>query len=113
MITIVPGKWPKRGSKYKNQETVVNNIKFDSKREAARYRILRLLEIAEKILDLRTQQRFEIKVNNQLIGHYVADFTYWEDGSLVVEDAKGVRTDMYRWKKKLMKAVHGIEIKET
>lgn len=31
----------------------------------------------------------------------------------VVEDVKGVRTLAYKFKKKLMKAVHGIEIREV
>jgi hypothetical protein len=43
----------------------------------------------------------------------VADFTYMEDGKLVVEDCKGFKTDVYKIKKKLMLWVHGIRIKET
>ena len=54
-------------------------------------------------------------VNDQKICKYVADFRYNkvdEYGSLeeVVEDAKGVETAEFKLKKKLMKAVHGIEI---
>ena len=44
---------------------------------------------------------------------YVADFTYYRRGQLVVEDAKGVRTDAYKIKRKLMLYVHGIRIFET
>lgn len=44
---------------------------------------------------------------------YVADFVYKEDGKEVVEDAKGVRTDDYIIKRKLMLWIHGIRIKET
>jgi hypothetical protein len=36
-----------------------------------------------------------------------------ENGKLVVEDVKGVKTEVYKIKKKLMLWVHGIRIKET
>ena len=44
---------------------------------------------------------------------YVADFTYHENGDLVVEDAKGVKTEAYRIKKKLMLKEYGIKIREV
>ena len=78
---------------------------------------LKLLEKAGKINTLSLQPRFKIKVQDQLICTYVGDFYYWKrDGELygkwVLEDVKGVKTDVYRIKKKLMKACFGIEIKE-
>jgi hypothetical protein len=36
-----------------------------------------------------------------------------ENGVTVVEDVKGVKTPIYRLKKKLVKATHGIEITEV
>jgi len=48
------------------------------------------------------------------IGSYRADFTYVnEDGQPIVEDVKGFRTPVYRLKKKLMRALYGIEILES
>ena len=45
---------------------------------------------------------------------YIADFVYYDrDGNLVVEDAKGFRTDLFRLKKKMMMYFKGIEIKEV
>lgn len=45
---------------------------------------------------------------------YVADFVYTtRDGKLVVEDAKGFRTEAYKIKKKLMLWRYGIDIKEV
>jgi hypothetical protein len=41
----------------------------------------------------------------------VADFTYIQDEKYIVEDYKGVETAVFRLKKKLMLAVHGIDIK--
>lgn len=45
--------------------------------------------------------------------YYIADFVYTDkDGKTVVEDTKGMRTDVYRIKRKLMLHVHGIRISE-
>jgi len=47
---------------------------------------------------------------------YKADFTYFDDtkgGAFVVEDTKGFRTEGYKLKRHMMKAVHGIEVLET
>ena len=44
---------------------------------------------------------------------YTADFVYKENGETVVEDAKGVRTDKYIIKRKLMLWVHGIRVREV
>ena len=89
---------------------------FDSKWEAERYGQLVMLQRANQIRDLVTQVKFDIKINNEKICTYIADFTYYEknkDGveEFIVEDAKGLETAVFRLKKKLMKAVNNIEIK--
>lgn len=58
------------------------------------------------------QRSFPLVVNGILITRYRADFTFIRDGALVVEDVKGFRTDKYKLKKLLMKAVYGIDIVE-
>jgi hypothetical protein len=101
-------------SKYRNVKTTVDGITFASKREANRYAELKLMEAAGEIELLGTQVRFEIVVNGEKIGAYVADFSYWDkDGNNVVEDAKGVRTPVYKLKKKLVKALYGVDIQEV
>ena len=102
-----------RKSKYGNIKTIVDGITFDSKKEAQRYRELCLLQRGRIITDLELQVRFNIIVNGIKVCAYVSDFVYKENGAEVVEDVKGKRTAMYQLKKKLMLAVHGIEIKET
>lgn len=101
--------------KYRNVKTVVDGITFDSKREAKRYGELMLLLRAGLIRDLTLQKRYSLLVNGELICAYVADFDYYDAkaGRWVTEDAKGVRTPEYLIKKKLMKAVHGITIREV
>lgn len=101
------------GNKYGAVKTIVDDIVFASKKEAARYCVLRLLERQGVIKDLRLQVPFEFRHNDILICKYQADFTYKEDGREIVEDAKGKATREYRIKKKLMRAFFAIEILET
>jgi hypothetical protein len=103
----------KKVSKYHNRRVVVDGIAFDSQREADRWGELKLMQEAGLIQDLRRQVRFPIVVNEQKICVYVADFVYERDGKTIVEDAKGYRTRVYQLKRALMKACHGLEIRET
>ena len=103
-------------SKYRNVKTTVDGIDFSSKKEAARYRQLMLLQRAGKISQLELQPRFDFVVNGMRLGFYRADFRYIEDGVDVIEDVKSKITAInptYRLKKKLMKALHNIDILET
>jgi len=101
-------------SKYQNKPVELNGIRFASQREAARYSELRLLERAKDISLLRLQVRHPLRVNGRLICTYVSDFEYYGNGTgLIVEDAKGVKTPVYKLKKKLMKAICGIDIQEV
>lgn len=116
--------WP--ALKYGNQPVVtIDGERFDSKAEARRCGELLLLQRAGAIRELRRQVRFLLipsqrdsagKVVREV--SYVADFVYEEPAAadvwrLVVEDVKGVRTEAYRLKRKLMLQVHGIDIRET
>lgn len=94
----------------------------DSKREHLRGRHLELLQRQGYISELRAQvkyllipaQRDEDGKVIERACHYVADYQYRDqNGELVVEDVKGVRTDAYIIKRKLMLDRHGIRIKEV
>jgi hypothetical protein len=102
-------------SKYYNKRTEVHGTSFDSKKEAARYQELLLLERAHKIVDLELQPRFDLVVNDCKIGFYKADFRYTDikTGSSVIEDVKGMKTPVYNLKRKLVKALYGIDIVEV
>ena len=123
-------------SKYGNRKTVVDGITFDSKKEANRFRELQLLERAGKITALQRQVKYVLiptqrEFTNEIYkkgahqGHfkpgkvlekecsYIADFAYIQDGAYVVEDTKGVRTEAYKIKRKLMLERYGIQIKEV
>jgi len=103
-------------SKYRAIKTTIDGITFDSKKEAIRYQELKLLERCNKITDLKRQVPFVLipKNTNGSAVKYIADFTYKrKSGIEVVEDVKGVKTPVYRLKKRLMKEVHGIDIYES
>lgn len=113
---------PERRAKYRNTKVEVDGQKFDSKKEAARWQKLQLLEAAGHIQDLRRQVAFELAPAVVLDGRkkpalrYFADLVYMEDGLLVVEDVKSEITrknPVHRIKKHLMATVHKIFIKET
>lgn len=102
-------------SKYNNRRVTVEGHAFDSLAEARRYQELCLLHVAGEITGLVIHPRFPLVVNGVPIATYEADFGYTETatGRAVVEDVKGVRTDVYRIKCKLMRACYGIEVKEV
>lgn len=115
-----------RRSKYGNRKTEVDGFVFDSKREANRYSELKLREKAGEIFDLELQPKFECIVHGEKICTYIADFRYKEYPSLesnspvrkstyrtVVEDSKGVKTDVYRLKKKLVHALFAVDVVEV
>lgn len=102
--------------KYGNIPTNVDGKSFQSKLEAGRYCELTLLQKAGKISDLRTQVLYRLDVGGVHICNYYADFVYTDErGNEVVEDTKSPATvtDVFKLKKRLMKAVHGIEVIEV
>ena len=100
-------------NKYRAIKTTIDGIKFDSMKEGARYRQIKLLEKAGKITDLELQPKYDLIVNGKKVGLYKADFRYIEEGKLVVEDVKGMKTAIYNLKKKMIKAIYDIDIFET
>jgi hypothetical protein len=100
-------------TKYGAIRTEVDGITFASKAEARRYDELKLMLKAGAISRLDIQPRFPLTVNGVTVGAYVGDFAYMDNGKLVVEDVKGVKTPVYRLKAKLVRALYGIEIVEV
>ncbi len=102
-------------TKYNAQKVSVDGIKFDSRKEAARYEVLKGLEQSGKIGQLELQPRFEVQEGYRYKGkairkvEYVADFKYldMERGVWVVEDVKGMRTDVYKLKLKMFLRRYG------
>lgn len=115
-------------SKYNSQKSTVGGITFDSKKEADRYAELKMLERLGVIHSLEMQKKYELipaqklpmpvmskgcmkKVERSLT--YTADFVYVKDGQTIVEDVKGMQTEVYKIKRKLMLYIHGIQVMEV
>ena len=105
--------YKKRISKFNAKKTVVNGIKFDSKREALRYTQLLLKQRAGEISDLELQPVFVLQ-DKFVCGNvayraikYVADFRYKANGSVYVEDVKGFKTPEYLLKRKIFLKLFG------
>lgn len=101
-----------RNGKYNAQRQVVDGITFMSRREAREYAELRLLEKAGHIEGLILQPKFPIQIGGMKVCTVIADFQYLdkETGETRVVDTKGFDTSISRLKRKLVKAVHGVEI---
>lgn len=121
---------PKKTSKYHSEKVTVDGETFDSRKEARRWQELRLLQKAGQISELRRQVKFVLIPTQRAVDTrgpkggvikgkvlerevaYIADFVYTEDGKTVVEDTKGMKTKDYIIKRKLMRFVYGIGIRE-
>lgn len=102
-------------NKYHSKRVYFNGMKFDSQKEFNRWNELKLLERAKRISGLQRQVPF-VLIEKSEFGRavkYIADFTYYDEGRFVVEDAKGYRTDVYKIKKRLMAEKYKIEVKES
>lgn len=100
-------------SKYRAVPTFVDGIRFASKAEAKRYQELKLLERAGEISRLELQPRYDITINGTKVCTYVGDFRYFTKDKQVLEDVKGVKTPVYRIKRKLLSALYNVEVLET
>ncbi len=121
---VVTSAWAEKAkrSKYGAKKTVVDNITFDSAKEANRYGILKMLASAGKVETLEVQPVFSIDVrvpdSNALVHicDYIADFRYYlpYGGGCVIEDvkSKATATPLYKLKRKLVEALYDIEITE-
>jgi hypothetical protein len=114
-----------RNHKYGAVQTEVDGIKFPSKKEAARYTQLRLLERAGNIRKLELQPRFALiadggqpvkyPVKNSENGrqaYALMDFKYFdiENRRWIVEDVKGKDTPLSKLKRAMVEAQYGVRI---
>lgn len=99
-------------------DRTVDGILFSSKAEMMRYNELKLFVKAKKIKDLAIQPKFLLLKGFTKNGrtykpiHYVADFIYYDliKKKKVVEDVKGVETDVFKLKEKLFASISNLEL---
>lgn len=126
-------------SKYRNEVCEYKGIKFDSKKEMERYIFLSSLQERGEISNLQHHCQIEIvphivgykevekKIKNstkivkkeyviQKAINYEPDFTYLDkNGNFHIEDVKGSKktlTKVFQLKRKLLRAINGIEVEE-
>lgn len=108
-------------NKYNARKVEIDGIAFDSAKEAARYRELKLMQRAGEIRDLQLQVEYELipKQAGERACNYIADFVYQDvrTGKTVVEDVKGYKKgaayNIFAIKRKLMLWRYGIKIVEV
>ena len=131
--------WTRYGQtrKYGNKKVTVDDMEFDSKKEARVWQELKLREWAGEIRDLRRQVKFVLipaqreesttgKRGGVKLGKiierecaYIADFVYRdvETDKTEVVDVKGCKVgkayDVFTIKRKLMLERYGIRVKEV
>lgn len=99
---------PTKRSKYGNKKTIVDNIEFDSQKEAEYYCQLKLLKRAGEIKEFGLQPKYELQPGFKKNGKkyrpitYIADFVITHnDGTTEIVDVKGVETQVFKIKKKM------------
>lgn len=114
---------PEGAHKYGARQAVAHDgTVFPSKRECKRYEELRLLEKMGKIVELQTQVKYELvpaqkrddgKAERAVT--YTLDFQYFDKEARAwrYEDSKGMKTQQYVIRRKLMLWIHGITIQEV
>lgn len=104
-----------RKNKYGAVKVTIDGITFDSTKEGNRYKQLKGMQELGIIRFLELQPTFPLHAGGKVIGKYIADFRYrdLETDEVVIEDVKGVKTPIYRWKKKHVEAEYGITITEV
>lgn len=110
-------------SKYRAKKVNTEEGVFDSMREYKRWILLKEREEKGEISNLQRQVTYQVMPrltdeNGKFKYHpikYVADFVYTDNatGKQIIEDSKGIKTEVYKIKKKLMYWQYKIEIKEV
>lgn len=96
--------------KFRNIPTAVGNAKFSSKKEAKHWEELLLARSSGALLFALRQVPFHHSSGVR----YVVDFVeFWKDGDVKFVDVKGLKTPMYKVKKKMIEAEFPITITEV
>ena len=108
-------------NKYHNKKVTHFGIEFQSQAEGKRFLILKALQDSGLITGLQLQVAFELAPAVTIQGRkhpplkYIADFTYFREEEMIIEDVKGMSKvpQLYALKLHLMMSVLGLEINEV
>ena len=95
--------------KFNAVQTILDGIKFPSKKEAARYSQLKRLQQAGEVVFFLRQVPFHLPGN---VTYRLDYMVFWADETITFEDSKGMRTAIYILKLKMVEALYPIKITE-
>ncbi len=103
-------KYWKPRHKFNARTTDVDGIKFQSKKEARYYQELKLRQKAGEVVFFLRQVPFDLPGGVK----YRVDFVeFLADGSVRFVDVKGMKTETYKTKKRIVEATYPIQIEEV
>lgn len=117
--------WHQHAKRAPKEARTLDGATFDSKSEMRRYAELQLEEKAGLIRNLKRQVRYELHVNGEPIRirskgfpngracHYTADFVYFRDNEIVVEEHKGHDDPAARLRRAVVEAIYKFRITIT
>lgn len=95
--------------KFNAKRTEIDGISFASKKEASYYQTLCLRQKAGEVLFFLRQIPLRLPGNVR----YVVDFLeFHADGTCHFIDVKGMKTEQYKMKKRIVESLYPIEIEE-
>lgn len=108
-------------SKYGARKTTIDGITFDSQHEAKYYQQLTLLQRAGEVKQFELQPVYELQPGYKRGKKKIQPITYkadflvtYKDGRQEIIDCKGMKTEVYRIKKKMFEYKYpDLEIKEV
>ena len=90
-------------NKYNAKPTEVDGFRFDSKREAERYTELKLLKKSGEVIQFLRQVPFHLPGS---VTYRVDFMIFWNGGTVSFEDVKGVETQSFKEKKKIVEELY-------
>ena len=93
--------------KFKAKQTIRDGIKFPSKLEALHYDYYKLLEKSGDVLFFLRQTPFHLPGG---VTYRVDYQIFWSDGNVQFVDAKGIETQAFIDKKKMVESLYPVEI---
>jgi len=106
-------------NKYHAKQTIVDGITFASNRESVRYIELRNMKLVGMIKSLSLQPEFILQEGYRRKDgkkiraiKYIADFKVeYMDGHIEIEDSKGMETNVFKIKRKILEAKYDLILK--
>lgn len=96
-------------SKYHSCKVEIDNIKFASKKEGRRYQELKVLQHLGDVKFFLRQTPFHLPGKTK----YLLDFmVFWSNGNITFEDTKGMKTQIYKLKKRQVEELYPVKIME-